>query len=163
MADLAPKPDVLPFSEIVSLYSVESGLVQQKITHILSIRSLAITLFGGVIAGSLIFPEVGLEFLTLILIPFYVLDSVYDAYLLQIVARETAVKQVIAARLAEDSGTSTLAATYTSQLDHRTTPSHWSPFVRAFYEPVRVVFYGGLVIVPILIFLSSHPTSLSGL
>lgn len=123
------------FEVLISLYAVESGLIQQKASHILTIRSLAMATFTGVLAAIAIYPGRRLELLALIIVPFYVLDAVYDAYLIPIVRRETSLRDSIAVQLARRGATEGLVSSYTLSVDHRVTPERLSPFWRGALVP----------------------------
>ncbi len=132
-------------NQLVNLYSVEANLIQQKASHILSIRSLAVTVFAAVAAASTLYPGRGLELLVFVLLLFYVLDAVYDAYLVAIVERERALRRQIADVLKREGGTEQLVSAYTLDVEHRVTPESWRPMKRALLEPVRVGLYAFLI------------------
>lgn len=148
--------------DLVQLYGIEAGLVQEKLNHILAIRSLAFTLMAAIIGASIIFSSNDIFVLVLILLPFYVLESSYDGYLIQIVRRETVLRNDIANSL-DEMGKGDLAIVYRSSYYHRKTPETWSPFRRALLEPLRVGFYSSIVIIlaavwfeaPLISFLTS--------
>lgn len=140
-----PEGDVL--ERLTALYDTEANLVQQKATHILSIRSLALVLFGAVSASSIAYPNRGFELLALALLPIYYLDAVYDAYLIPIVEREVALRGEIAARLERVGVGGPVISAYRREMDHRRAPRHWSPLGRALAETTRVAFYGALILI----------------
>jgi len=151
------RPSDPPLEVLVSLYGIEAGLIQQKASHVLTIRSIAMATFTGILAAVAIYPGRQIELLTLILVPFYVLDSVYDAYLIPIVQRETNLRGIIASVLAKRGAPANLVSAYRAAVDHRVTPERWSPFWRAALEPIRVLFYAALVLIPpIVVALSPH-------
>ncbi len=85
------------------------------------------------------------------LIPFYVVESIYDGYLISLVDRETLLRGEIA-KLVEGTGLDQkLVTVYRNGLDHRKTPHTWGPFKRAFLEPVRVGFYATVTLIPFLV------------
>lgn len=149
-------------NDLIQLYGIEAGLVQEKLNHILAIRSLAFTLMAAIIGASIIFSSNDIFILILILIPFYILESSYDGYLIQIVRRETALRSEIANSL-DEMGKGDLADVYKNSYYHRKTPETWSPFRRALLEPLRVGFYSSIVVIlatvwfeaPLISFLAS--------
>lgn len=138
-------------SELVALYVGESNLIQQKATHILAIRTIAVTIFAGVIAASVAYPGRGLQWLALTIVPLYVLDAVYDGYLLAIVKREIQLRIEIGRRMSQAQMDRALISVYYSEPDHRITPDTWSPFSRTLLEPTRIVLYAALIAAPIII------------
>ncbi len=136
---------------LLRLYEIESNLVQVKITHILTIRSLAVTVLAAVIGGALIYPGKNLGFLSLVLIPFYVLEATYDGYLMPFVERETILKQEISKALVEEGENEKLASAYAKDPNHRKTPPSWGPFKRALLEPMRLSLYSIMLVVPLLV------------
>lgn len=138
-------PQGVTLADLVNLYEVEAGLIQQKLNQILTIRSLAITVLAAAAVGARVYPHQELVLLALALVPFYLLDVVYDAYLIPIVGRETNLRSRIAGQLSEDKDCQELARAYSSSVEHRVTPKSWSSFLRAALEPTRVVFYLALV------------------
>jgi len=150
-AEAESPPPGPPLKALISLYGVEAGLIQQKVTHILTIRSIGMATFTAILASVAIYPGRDLQLLSLVLIPFYALDLVYDAYLIPIVRRETVLRHDISLDLRRRGADSDLVAAYDTQVDHRVTPANWSPFWRCALEPVRVVFYASLVVIPIVV------------
>jgi hypothetical protein len=134
--------------DLVTLYGIEAGLIQQKASHVLAIRSLAVSVFVAIAGASLFYPDRGLQWLAFVLIPFYVLDAVYDGYLIPIARRETLIREEIARRA--ESGQETIAEAFRSSPNHRFAPKSWSPFRRALVEPVRLAFYVALIAGPII-------------
>ena len=145
------KPNETGFlPELVQLYEVESNLVQVKLGQILAIRSLAVSLLAAVLVGALAYPHRGIVLLLVVLIPFYVLEATYDAYLLPMVVRETVLRGEIADIL-KDTGKEMLAEAYRMRVDHRVTPPAWPPFWRTLHEPTRLALYGAMILIPITI------------
>src|SRR6266581_2382523 len=136
------------FSELVQLYEIESSLVQVKIGHILAIRSLAVSVLAAVLAGTLAYPHKGIVLILGVLIPFYLLEATYDAYLLPIVARETVLRGEVAGFL-KNTGKETLAEAYKKQVDHRVTPTAWPPLWRTLHEPSSLGLYAAMILIPI--------------
>jgi hypothetical protein len=132
------------------LYETESNLVQVKIGHILTIRSLAVSVLAAVLVGALAYPHKGIVLLLAVLIPFYLLEATYDAYLLPIASRETVLRGEIAGILKE-AGKGNLAEAYKMQVDHRVTPPTWPPFWRTLHEPSRLGLYSAMILIPITI------------
>ena len=139
-------PHDVALADLVNLYQVEAGLIQQKLNQILTIRSLAITVLAAAAVGARVYPHQGLVLLVLALIPFYLLDFVYDAYLIPIVDRETELRNHIARHLSDSSDGQLLARAFASSVEHRVTPKSWCPFLRAALELTRVLFYVVLVV-----------------
>ncbi len=137
-------------SDIVALYGLEAGLIQQKATHVLAIRTLAVSVFAAVVGAAILYPGRGIQFLSLILLPFYVLDAVYDGYLIPIVRRETKLRLELSRRMAASGLDTDLVSAFESNPDHRFAPADWSPFRRAMVEPIRVFLYASLTLAPIL-------------
>jgi hypothetical protein len=133
-------------SDLIQLYGIEAGLVQEKLNHILAIRSLAFTIMAAIIGASIIFSSNNLFVLILIMIPFYVLESSYDGYLICIIERETTLRYEIAKSF-DAVGLGDLANKYRTNYNHRCTPKGWSPFKRALVEPLRVGFYSAIVLI----------------
>ena len=136
---------------LTQLYSAEASLVQQKVGHILAIRSLAVTVFSGIVAATFLSPGKGVEFVSLTMLLFYPLDAVYDAYLIPIVDREEALRSGIAsllAKLGDDS--KEVGSIFGKTISHRLAPTRWSPFMRGFFEPMRIAFYAVLTLAPIV-------------
>jgi hypothetical protein len=137
-------PHDVALADLVNLYKVEAGLIQQKLNQILSIRSLAITVLAAAAVGSRIYPHQGLVLVVLALIPFYLLDFVYDAYLIPIVERETELRSCITKWLSGNEATLELARLFANSVGHRIMPKSWNPFLRAALEVTRVTFYVAL-------------------
>ncbi len=138
--------------ELISLYQVEANLVQQKVGHILVIRSLAVTVFSGILGAALLSPTKGVEFVSLTIVLFYYFDAIYDAYLIPIVDREGALREALAEVMEGRKGVGTdLAAKYRLGITHRLTPEKWSPFARGLLEPQRIGLYLALALSPILL------------
>ncbi len=96
-----------------------------------------------------------------VLIPFYVIESTYDGYLIPFVERETALRAVIARMSDRAKGSEELSILYVAKLDHRRTPKSWSPFKRALLEPLRVGFYAAIILGPVIIVYISHALTAS--
>lgn len=137
-------------SDLVALYGIEANLIQQKASHVLAIRTLAVSIFVAIIGGIVLYPGHGVQWLSLTLIPFYALDALYDGYLIPIAHREAIIRRELARRIGENSHASELAEAYRDSPDHRFAPARWSHFRRALVEPVRVLLYVVLVAAPVL-------------
>lgn len=48
---------VVASSDVLHLYEIEANLVQEKVSHILTIRSLAVTVSAAVLGAALVYPE----------------------------------------------------------------------------------------------------------
>lgn len=138
-------------SDIVTLYGLEAGLIQQKASHILAIRTLAITVFAAIIGTTVFYPRLETQYLSMALIPLFLLDAVYDGYLIPIVRRETQLRLELARRMQADGLDSSLVSAYMLGPDHRFSPSGWTPFRQAIGEPIRIILYAALILGPILV------------
>jgi len=135
---------------LITLYNVEANLVQEKINHILTIRTIAFSLLVGIVGASVIYSSTDLLILVLILIPFYVLEAVYDAYKVRIVEREVAIRDAIS-EYYKSTGYLEIASKYEQNIDYGVTPKSWTPLRRALLEPVRIGMYASLMIIPVII------------
>jgi len=146
---------------LVPLYEIEADLVQQKVGHILAIRGLGITVFSAIVGATVVSPAKGLEYLSLTMLLFYVLDAVYDGYLIPIVIREEALRVAISDLWGKlDFASTNLGPLYGKRVTHRRTPEAWSPFLRSFLDPIRVGFYAVLTSVPLLV---AHAEEFAGI
>ncbi len=142
------------FDSLVRLYGIEAGLVQQKVGHILVIRSLAVSAFSGLIAVRFLSAAQEVTFVFFALLLFYVLEATYDGYLIPIVDREGALRKAISERFEEFGLEDTLRPPYERGLTHRLTPHEWGPLKRGLLEPLRIGFYLVLAFLPFVLLMT---------
>ena len=149
------------FSEmnaILKLYEIESNLIQKKTGQILAIRSLSISFMVGVstvlgFIGNSREAFTALLLLSVIFVPFYLLEAVYDSYLIPIHNREILLKNEIARILSGGNLSSAVVKAYYTDITEVFDLSKHSALMYALSRRIRVVYYVGITLVYLVIIL----------
>jgi hypothetical protein len=140
---------------IIALYNIESGLIQQKATHILAIRSIALTFLMLMAPYLAVVVKSAFLVSIVVLVPgilaFYLLESVYDSYLIANSDREAALRKLISSRLSEKNGCSEVSRLYVLGTDSSERSWGNGLLLRALARPIRMTYYALLFIAYVLV------------
>ena len=143
------------FDNIITLYNIESGLIQQKATHILAIRSIALTFLMLMAPYLAVVVKSAFLVSIVVLVPgilaFYLLESVYDSYLIANSDREAGLRKLISSRLSEKSNYSEVSRLYSLGTDSTDRSNGHGLLFRALTRPIRITYYLLLFIAYVLV------------